>query len=185
MKFAPVVLVTSLLLAAPASADINYLVKPAEGILTGQGRLENSDDKLNDGRHFDIWPFYAEAGETISIVVESSDFDPVVMLTTYDGETVNILAENDDANSNTTNSKLDINITQSGEFVFTVLGYDRSMLGNYAVNIYEAAPSQATIPQPTETSAERSARILEQAERLNRVMGSGSSTLPNDPGWTP
>ncbi|MGB3790214.1 MAG: hypothetical protein WA949_19555 [Phormidesmis sp.] len=77
----------------------------------------------------------------------------------------------------TTNSQLDINVTQSGEFVLGVLSYDGSGLGTYSVGVYEAATSQST-----ETELER---LAEQTNELNRVLGAGSSTLPNDPGWTP
>lgn len=186
MKWLPISLVMSVLVAAPANADLNYLEVSTNGSLTGQGQLNGSDDRVPDGRHFDFWPFRADAGAEVSIVVESSDFDPVVMLTTDDGERVNIIAENDDANSNTTNARLDVNVTQSGEFVFVVLGYDGSMLGDYTVGVYEnAAPQNTPTSQNTETSAERSARILEQAERLNRVMGGGSEMNTNSPHWDP
>ncbi|MEM8501634.1 MAG: hypothetical protein AAF716_00600 [Cyanobacteria bacterium P01_D01_bin.1] len=180
MKLLPISFAISMLIAAPANADLNLLEETNNGSLTGQGQLENSDDRVSDGRYFDFWPFYAEAGKTISIVVESSEFDSVVVLTTDDGETINIIAENDDANSNTTNAQLDINVTREGEFVFAVLGYDSSMLGAYTVGVYETPT-----PQNTETSSERSARILEQAERLNRVMGGGSEMNTNSPHWDP
>lgn len=185
MKFLPVALLASLLVATPASADgVNSFERGANNSIVGRGRLDNSDYRTSNGRSYDIWPFSAEAGETLRIVVESTDFDSVVMLTTFEGETVNIIAENDDANSNTTNSQLDINVTRSSEFVLTVLAYDNSRLGNYSIGVYDRVPAQST-PAQAETSAQRSRRILEQAERLNRVMGGGAETNPNNPDWTP
>ena len=70
-----------------------------------------------------------------------------------------------------------------------VLGYDSSMLGTYDVGVYKSAisqtPTQNTPTQNIETSAERSARILEQAERLNRVLSGGSEMNTHSPYWDP
>ena len=176
MKLLPVSLVMSLLLAAPANAETNYLEPSADGSLSGQGQLDDSDDITPGGRYFDTWSFYAEAGETISIVVESSDFDTVAVLLNTEGEPI---LSNDDINSETTNSQLDIDVTQSGEFILGVLSYDGSGLGTYSVGVREVGTSQST------ETTRMLEQALEQAEQLNRVLGTGSSTLPNDPGWTP
>ena len=136
MKFIPISLAMSmsLLLVAPANAEDNNLERSADGSLIGQGQLNDSDDSTPEGRFFDSWFFYAEAGETLSIVVESSDFDTVAVLLNTEGE---LIVANDDVSSEITNSQLDINVTQSGEFVLGVLSYDGSGLGNYSVGVRE------------------------------------------------
>ncbi|MGB3786375.1 MAG: PPC domain-containing protein [Phormidesmis sp.] len=176
MKFVPISLAMSLLLMAPANAEGNTLEPSANGSLVGQGQLAESDNKTPRGRYFDTWSFYAEAGETISIVVESSDFDTVAVLLNIEGEPI---LSNDDLNSETTNSQLDIDVTQGGEFILGVLSYDGSGLGTYSVGVRKVGTSQST------ETTRMLEQALEQAQQLNRVLGVGSSTLPNDPGWTP
>ncbi len=178
MKFIPVSLVMSLLLAAPVSARINYLRTVSNGALTGQGRSDTSDNITPRGRYYDAWIFRADAGSRISVVVESSDFDTVAVVTTADRDYT--IASNDDINSETTNSQVIINVTRSSDFAVGVLARDGSGLGNYAVRV-----RNITAAQPTETSDERSARIREQTNRLNRMMGGGSEMNTNSPNWNP
>ena len=70
-------LLASLIVATSALAQDNFTVHNV-GYLSGQGQLESNDQRLDDGRLVDTWPVYVEAGERISIILESASFEPLL-----------------------------------------------------------------------------------------------------------
>ena len=82
-------------LRTPMISQSNDLAQ-ATGVVLLQtsGSLESGDSILNDGSLYDVHPFEGEAGQTVTIQLESSEFDTYLILTDADGQA---LAENDDA----------------------------------------------------------------------------------------
>ncbi len=59
-----------------------------------QGRLTPSDSRLQDNTFFQAWTYYGQAGEVITLDVQSSDFDAYAVIQDMSG---NVLARDDDS----------------------------------------------------------------------------------------
>lgn len=99
-------------------------VTVTEGRLTGKGPKE-----------FDI---HGEAGQRVSILLTSEDFDTVVRLEGPDG----VIAENDDAIE--TNSQLEVALPASGEYQVVVDGFGGMAEGAFSLSIEIGAPADLT-----------------------------------------
>lgn len=177
MKFIPLALVMSLLAAIPAVAEENSFIERGNGFFSGQGQLDSTDDiyEYDDGDHYyDTWPIYGEAGEQLKISVESSDFDAMVIVLAVGENGVELVGANDDINSETTNSQIDINVTGSGEFIVAVLPYNPLEQGAYTVGIQAVASAPNATPQLSSEQLSEMDRIGQQAVELNRVLGETS-----------
>lgn len=96
------------------------------------GRLESGDDRAYDGKLYDVYEIQGQAGETLSITLESDDFDTVVYVSNPDGTN---LGRNDDGNDGT-NSELIVRLYESGthKVYVTALSDDS---GSYTLTIFK------------------------------------------------
>jgi hypothetical protein len=106
-----------MLLALPALAQ--------DGALTFEGELSNR----NPTEAFEI---DLEAGDTVTIVAESDDFDTVLTLFNEDGDDV---AENDDRGDGTTNSEIVYTVMEAGEYLIEVSRFGDSGRGEFVVSV--------------------------------------------------
>ena len=110
-------------------------------LLQQQGVLAKGDSVLSsDGSLYDQYTFQGSAGQTVTITVESAEFDTYVAIITPDGK---LLAENDDINQSNKNSGLTATLPRNGTYRLIVNGYDKNSRGRYAVSV--STPTQQTI----------------------------------------
>jgi len=109
------------------SAPNNALVRH-EGILVpGAGTAT-----LPDGSLYKEYTFEGRTGQSVTMTLESPDFDTYLILLDARG---NKLAENDDAGQGTTNSQLTVRLPDSGVYRVLVNAYDRRGRGRYRLTI--------------------------------------------------
>ncbi|MCU0547423.1 MAG: PPC domain-containing protein [Oscillatoriaceae cyanobacterium Prado104] len=107
-------------------------------LLQERGVLASGDSVLpSDSSLYDEYTFQGKAGQSVTISVESSDFDTYVAILSPDGK---LLGENDDFDRSTKNSVLTVTLPSDATYRVIVNGYDRNSRGQY--NLSVSAPTQ-------------------------------------------
>ncbi|MDY7022074.1 MAG: trypsin-like peptidase domain-containing protein [Cyanobacteriota bacterium] len=102
-------------------------------ILEERGRLDNSDPVLpSDGSRYDEYVFDGEAGQSVTIRLESSEFDPYLAVFSPNGQ---LVGENDDANSSEKNAALTFTLPVTGRYRVVVNAYDSTGQGDYLLTV--------------------------------------------------
>ncbi len=102
-------------------------------ILQERGQLQIGDATLpNDGSLFDTYAFEGQAGQMVTITLESGEFDTYVIVVDASGTA---LAQNDDISEGNTNSHLRFRLPYSGRYQIIVNSYDKTGLGRYTLTI--------------------------------------------------
>lgn len=100
-----------------------------------QGVLTNGDFIIPaDGSLFDEYVFEGSAGQTVTITVESTDFDTYLAIFTSDGIFV---GENDDIDRSNKNSSLTVTLPKNGGYGVLVNGTDPNSRGRYTLRVLE------------------------------------------------
>jgi S1-C subfamily serine protease len=106
---------------------------PAQDILLQtEGLLNSSSPTLEDGSLYAEHSFQAEAGQTVTISLESSEFDTYLILL---GPNDQVIGENDDASANTLNSTLTITLPINGTYRVIANAYDQAGQGRYLLTV--------------------------------------------------
>ena len=100
--------------------------------LRQQGNLGPGDRTLQDGSYFQEFTFRGRAGQTVLIRLESPDFDPYLILL---DDARNRIAENDDANANTTNSGLSVRLPRDGTYSVLVNSFQAGERGRFLLTV--------------------------------------------------
>lgn len=141
---------TLILVILPFSAEAaeeprspNLLAQNSEAkevLLENVGQLEPGDATLEDGTLYDEFTLEGQAGEVVSITLESLEFDTYLLLISPTGET---LAENDNFDESNYNSWLTITLPDTGTYQVLANAVDTQAQGQYALTIVseEAEPS--------------------------------------------
>ena len=117
---------------------------PAPTPATGdsvQGALAQGDGQLNSGEFRDAFTRSFTAGEPVSIRLESSQFDPYLIVTTPSGRQM----DNDDLTPSTRNAGVDIPSAENGDYRILVTSYEPGETGNYTLSFGAGTP----IPRPS------------------------------------
>ncbi|MGF1461025.1 MAG: trypsin-like peptidase domain-containing protein [Leptolyngbyaceae cyanobacterium] len=101
-------------------------------LLQESGLLARGDSLAPDGTLYDEYSFNGEPGQTVTIRLESSEFDTYLAVVDSLG---NLIAENDDADSNSTNSEVSFALPDTGPFLIIVNGYSTSDQGQYRLTV--------------------------------------------------
>ncbi|NEZ61053.1 PPC domain-containing protein [Adonisia turfae] len=117
-------------------------------ILREQGRLKSSDNRLTDNSPYDIYRFNGNAGQQVTITLESSDFDTHLLLIDTVGNTI---SENDDVRNGITNSGLTVTLPENGEYVIVANTHQPSGQGRYVLTM--TSDSAVASGQPTSQSS--------------------------------
>lgn len=119
----------------------NYLLQLAattsntqqtQAILQTEGILNGGSPTLQDGSFYEEHSFQGDAGQTVTISLESSEFDTYLILL---GPNDQLLAENDDAASGTRNSTLTITLPITGTYRVIANAYEPSEQGRYLLTV--------------------------------------------------
>ncbi|MCW6037834.1 PPC domain-containing protein [Spirulina subsalsa FACHB-351] len=124
-------------------AVVGENVVKANPILNEQGRIEESDAKLEDGSFYDLYTFPGEAGQRVRIRLESEDFDPYLVLFNSQGEK---LADADDISPEDWNAELEYLLPEDGVYQVIVNSYNPEGRGEYNLVIY--LDPETSIHQP-------------------------------------
>lgn len=140
-------------------------------ILQEQGVLASGDSVLaSDNSLYDQYTFQGSAGQTVTITVESAEFDTYVAIITPDGK---LLAENDDINQSNKNAGLTVTLPSNGTYRVIVNGYDNNSRGRYAVSV--STPTQQTVtgrsPSPNQQTATRTIQPVIQTFSSVKSLG--------------
>jgi hypothetical protein len=110
----------------PVTPPTSPVTPPTEeGIVMGE--LTNQDAQLYGGEYADAYTFRGQAGQQVSISMESSAIDTYLILTAPSGDT----EDNDDAHPNTLNSMIQTTLPETGEYTITCTTYAPEELGPY------------------------------------------------------
>ena len=109
---------------------------------TFTGELMLGDQVLDSGEYTDYFTFTGTAGQRLSLIMTSNDFD------TYLGVfgPNNFQEGNDDAPGLGLNSRLDLTLPVNGEYQVQATSYEAGMVGSYAIVMNETVTA---IPQPS------------------------------------
>ncbi len=114
---------------------------------TINGRLQAGDQTHSDGSYLDYYTFNGRAGQTVTIRLNASDFDPYLFLTGPN----NFSESNDDADGGS-NSRLTVRLPANGSYRIAVNSYGTGAKeGDYTLSLVDgsegtapAAPAEAT-----------------------------------------
>jgi len=121
----------------PALADVPTGASPemptkALLLLETDGELTESDAVVpEDNSFYDLHTFDGEAGQVVTIAMDSPDFDTFLWLFAPDGRE---LAQNDDEGA-TSNSAIAITLPETGTYTICANAHGENMMGQYRVTV--------------------------------------------------
>jgi serine protease Do len=119
--------------SSPSPSLLRSLLERQTSILNEVGTLESSDSVLeSDGSLYDEYTFEGRQGQQITIRLESSDFDPYVVIFGPNG---NVVGENDDLSESNNNSFLRVVLPEDGSYRILVNAYDSKGRGEYLLRV--------------------------------------------------
>jgi hypothetical protein len=125
-------------------------------LLQEQGVLASGDSVLpSDNSLYDQYTFQGTAGQSVTVTVESSDFDTYVAVFSPDGK---LLGENDDINQSSKNSGLTVTLPSNGTYRVIINGYDNKSRGRYALSVSTPTQQSATNPAPSQRQQDATGR---------------------------
>lgn len=154
------------------------------------GRLEDGDELLPQGELADRYSFLAEAGTPIEIEMSSDEIDTYLGLSFPDGT----ILTNDDDWEETSRSRLELILPQTGTYQLMATSYAAGELGAYRLAVERSA---AAIAPPVRGAAQRNLALLvgigeyggrtsdldntaEDARTLARVLQERTGVEPED-----
>lgn len=102
-------------------------------ILNEQGNLGPGALVLQeDGSYYREHSFYGTSGQTVTIAMESNEFDTYLILLGPNGE---LIDQNDDAAPGNLNSRLTVTLPRTGSYTIYANSYDSSGRGRYTLTV--------------------------------------------------
>lgn len=102
-------------------------------LLKEQGTLGPDSQVLqSDGTPYQEYTFQGRQGQSITVLMESEDFDTFLILVGPDEQ---VIGQNDDASSGTLNSVLTMTLPATGTYRIIANAYERSGRGTYVVTV--------------------------------------------------
>ncbi len=115
-----------------------------------QGSLEAGDSTLESGEFNDIYTFDGRAGQSISVSLTATDFDPYVGIQLTSGEII----ENDDWENKRDQSRIDLQLPETGRYKVIATSYSPGATGSYSLALSELSGGDAPAPsRPTNDAA--------------------------------
>lgn len=133
--------------SAPTRSDASYQLAlrtqrrqiPRGGAI--EAVLAESDPTLGDGAHFHSYWLQARAGLTLRAALQSTQFDPFLVVFRLEGDSLVRIASDDDSGESI-NSLLEWPVDRNGTYVVIATAFSRSSLGPYTLNV-EQSPEAA------------------------------------------
>jgi hypothetical protein len=119
----------------PVSTDT--VVGPVQAILYGaqvEGTLDGREDYTADGRYFDVYSFHGRAGETVTVSLQSADFDAYLFIAA--ARTGEKVATDDDGGTGT-DSEVTFTLPETGEYLIRATSLMPDEQGEYVLHLVE------------------------------------------------
>ncbi len=104
-----------------------------------QGELSRGDDQLASGEFLDVYEVQGRAGQSLSVVMRSADFDAYLMIR-GPGD---FQGDNDDAGDDGTNAALNVRLPVDGTYYVTATSYEPGETGRYSLSMQGAGGGTA------------------------------------------
>ena len=118
-----------------AQGDYTLSVESSTLDLSGTLSYGSSDSGELDEGEWLVWSFEANAGDLVSIALDSEDFDAFLELRGNDGL---ILDEDDDGGETGSNSQIsEYLITETGTYLIVVRSYSDTQSGEFSLSLSE------------------------------------------------
>jgi hypothetical protein len=124
----------TLLLLAAAPAAAQDLIRPGESVA---GQLSASDPTLDDGSHYDVWRFAAQARHRYRVTLRSDDFDAYLAVGSNAVEECDDCASDDDG-AGGTDALVEFTGSADGTYVIRANSYDEGQTGDYQLSLEDA-----------------------------------------------
>jgi hypothetical protein len=134
-----VALTLAALVAMPAAAQQQL----AMGSVI-QGTLTVSDMQWSSGERYDLYTFYGQPGQSVTIAMSATEFDTYLILQDQNGSQ---LAYNDDGGGGT-NSLLQFVLPYGGVYRIVARAYRANAFGSYSLTLSGSAPVAMNQPMP-------------------------------------
>jgi serine protease Do len=109
------------------------LLPSGQTLIDQQGVLETTDAVLpSDNSLYDEYTFEGVEGQSVTIRLESEEFNPYVAILDPQGQ---LLAENDDVSSSDKNAVITITLPMAGQYRVVVNAYDSTGQGQYRLTV--------------------------------------------------
>lgn len=113
--------------------------------VAGAGRLGPGDEQLGSGEYFDRVTFVGTAGDVVVIDLNSSEFDPYLILIDADEQ---VLAQEDDTPEMGLNARITLTLPTTGQYTVIVTSAYAGESGGYRLSISTQAQAAALGSQP-------------------------------------
>ena len=122
----------------PPADTMEYMTFTLNTIVADQpveGRLEQGDSRASDESYFDGWSYSGEAGETITIRMQSEDFDTYLAFGRLreDGGWEEMQTNDDGPDG--TNSELTVTLPEAGSYVIRANAFSAGHTGLYTLSV--------------------------------------------------
>ncbi len=98
------------------------------------GRLESGDMTASDNTYEDYYTYEARRGESVTITLESTDFDAYLKLGSFTNGQYQFISSNDDG-AGGTNSRITYTFTNAGTYVIIANSLSANETGRYTLSI--------------------------------------------------
>jgi Bacterial pre-peptidase C-terminal domain len=106
---------------------------------TVRGTLSNQDAATSQGNRHDLYTFSGQAGQRVTVTLNSTAFDSLLQVTGPNG----FAQANDNASAGTQNSRLELTLPASGQYVITAAARRSGATGAYQVALTGSPASPA------------------------------------------
>ena len=100
---------------------------------TRHGELSRGDSQLDSGEYTDLYELRGRAGQRLSVIMRSDDFDAYLMIRGPSG----FEHDNDDSGDDGTNAELDVRLPSEGTYRITATSYASGETGRYSLSLQE------------------------------------------------
>lgn len=119
------------------------------------GVLGAKSYQLKDGQLLDIYTFDGHAGQTISLSVKSDDFDAIVSMVRFIGDSLDVIDTDDDGGGDS-NALINTILPASTKYLVSVGAHDQSLQkrGRYVIDLREGTRPRASSRSGSSSLAE-------------------------------
>lgn len=144
----------------PAPTNPTPATPSAPNTVTGDttGTLVAGDATLNSGEFVDRYQRSFDAGSSIEIRLDSSEFDPYLIVTTPSGRQL----DNDDLDSSTRNAGINLPAAEEGQYQISVTSYQPGETGSYNLRF----GAGAAIARPSSNTGSNGGNGAQQGGRI-------------------
>ncbi|HEX2079471.1 MAG TPA: caspase family protein [Longimicrobium sp.] len=101
------------------------------------GQLRDGDPVMDDGSLFDVYTYEARAGERLSLVMRSRDFDTFLTVGRMNGSQMELLVRDDDSGGGT-DSRAEFTVDRDGPIYIAANALSEGMEGSYTIELTAA-----------------------------------------------